>query len=315
MATFPLESDSGTAINRFSRDSAPVITVSPGDSVIVHTLDAHGYTERQRVPGEVRPRLLEGAGHCLVGPIAVRGAMPGQVLAVTMTSLRPDEWGYTGAATADTALNRSLGLTGNGDDPTWLLWELDAERRVGTNQLGLSVDLAPFLGVIGLPPAEPGEHSTIPPRTAGGGNIDCRELVTGSTLFLPVTVPDALLHLGDGHAAQGDGEVSGTAIECGMTSELVLDLVSDAVLDSIHAITPAGRITFGFAADLNQATATALGAMLTWMESLFAVSRGEAAALASVAVSMRVTQIANQTWGVHAILPNDSLRREAARGQ
>jgi acetamidase/formamidase len=84
------------------------------------------------------------------------------------------------------------------------------------------VNLAPFLGVTGLPPAEPGEHSTVPPRTLGGGNIDCRELVAGSTRYLPVTVPGGHLLLGDGHAAQGhaaqgDGEVSGTAIECPIT--------------------------------------------------------------------------------------------------
>ena len=97
-----------------------------------------------------------------------------------------------------------------------------------------------------MPPAEPGEHSTRPPRALGGGNIDCRELVAGSTLYLPVTVPEALLCLGDGHAAQGDGEVSGTAIECAMTTEVVVGLEPDPPVPGIHAETPAGRITFGF---------------------------------------------------------------------
>jgi acetamidase/formamidase len=131
--------------------------------------------------------------------------------------------------------------------------------------------------------------------------------VAGSTLYLPVTAPGALLSVGDGHAAQGDGEVSGTAIECGMTTELRLDLVSCAPLDSIHAVTPAGRITFGFDADLNEATAVALAAMVTWMGSLFGIGRAEALAIASVAVSLRVTQVANQTWGVHALLPDGAV--------
>src|SRR5207253_2358014 len=80
---------------------------------------------------------------------------------------------------------------------------------------------APFLGVMGVAPAAPGEHSTIPPRAGAGGNIDCKELMAGSTLYLPVNVPGALLYLGDGHAAQGDGEACGTAIECPMTTEAV----------------------------------------------------------------------------------------------
>jgi acetamidase/formamidase len=133
--------------------------------------------------------------------------------------------------------------------------------------------------------------------------------VAGSTLYLPITVDGALLHVGDGHAAQGDGEVGGTAIECGMTTEMVIDVATDAPLDTIHALTPAGRITFGFSSDLNEATGDALDAMLRWMQQLFDVDRTTALALASVAVDMRVTQIANQTWGVHAVLPHEAIQR------
>jgi acetamidase/formamidase len=310
-ARHELHSTPGTVTDVFSAATPPRLTVAPGDTIVVHSLDATGFTERQRVPGENRPVLIpDSSGHCLVGPIAVEGAMPGQTLAVHLRSLRPDAWGWTAAGTVDSPLNRRLGITGGDrDESAALLWTL--EGGIGTNQLGLSVALAPFLGVIGLPPAESGEHSTIPPRAAGGGNIDCRELVAGSTLYLPVTVPGALLSVGDGHAAQGDGEVSGTAIECGMTTELTLDLVPDAALDTIHAVTPAGRITFGFDADLNEATAAALAAMVTWMRTLFGIGRAEALAMASVSVSLRVTQVANQTWGVHALLANDAVRRIA----
>ena len=121
---------------------------------------------------------------------------------------------------------------------------------------------------MGVAPAEPGEHSTIPPRAGSGGNIDCKDLVAGATLYLPVAVPGALLYLGDGHAAQGDGEVGGTAIECGMTTEVTVTVVTDRPLGTVHAEAPAGRITFGFDADLNVATGDALDAMVVWMQQL-----------------------------------------------
>jgi acetamidase/formamidase len=155
-----------------------------------------------------------------------------------------------------------------------------------------------------MPPDEPGEHSTVPPRTHGGGNIDCRELVAGSTLYLPVTVPQVMLYLGDGHAAQGDGEVGGTAIETGMTTEAVLDLVTGRPVPGIHAETPVGRITFGFSADLNVAMGDALDAMVVWVQAIFELDKATALALASTCVDLRVTQVANGTWGVHAVLPD-----------
>lgn len=307
MAEHHLNAEPGTVTDVFCAASPPVLTVEPGDTVVVHSLDASGHLERQRTPGEKRPLLLaDRRGHCLVGPIAVRGAEPGTALSVRLDSLRPDEWGYTVAAAGDTPLNRRLGLAGS--DPSWLLWELDADRLTGTNQYGHTVSLAPFLGVIGMPPPEPGEHSTIPPRVEGGGNIDCRELVAGSTLFLPVTVPGALLCVGDGHAAQGDGEVSGTAIECGMTTRLRIGLEPAPPVGGAHAVTPVGRVTFGFSEDLNEASAQALAAMLEWMESLYDLERAAALALASTAVDLRVTQVANRTWGVHAVLRNGVVR-------
>ncbi|MET8005303.1 acetamidase/formamidase family protein [Nonomuraea glycinis] len=300
MTVHDLRPEPGLTTDVFDRDAPPALTVDPGDTVVVRTLDASGYLQRQRTPGERRSTMFdERRGHCLAGPIEVRGAEPGDVLAVRVVSARPGDWGWTVAGAKDNAVNRALGLTGA---PSWLLWEIDAGAGTATSDRGHTVRIAPFLGVIGLPPEEPGQHSTIPPRSAGGGNIDCRDLTAGATLFLPVTVPGALLHLGDGHAAQGDGEVSGTAIECPMTTEVTLDLVTDAPLPGLHAVTPHGRITFGFDADLNAAMAEALAAMVTWMQRLYDVDRGTATALASSVVNLRVTQVANETWGVHAVL-------------
>jgi acetamidase/formamidase len=187
-------------------------------------------------------------------------------------------------------------------------WTLDPVAGTGRNQHGHTVALRPFLGVIGMPPAEPGRHSTIPPRPHGG-NLDCRELVAGSTLWLPIPVDGALLSVGDGHAAQGDGEVSGTAIECPMDRvDLTLSTVDDFPVTGPVARTPAGWVTMGLGYTVDDAVFEALNAMFDLLGRLHGVSRPDAVALASVAVDVRVTQIVNRTVGAHAVLPPGALR-------
>ncbi|GAB3603500.1 acetamidase/formamidase family protein [Kineococcus gypseus] len=304
MSTHRLDPHPDLLTDVFDPSRAPVLTVRPGDDLVVRTLDCNGHLGRI-TGGEDPPRAFASRrGHCLAGPIAVEGARPGDVLAVTLRSLRTDGWGWTAAGTP-TPLNERLGTT----EPTRLLWEVDDESGTAVDADGFRVRTAPFLGVVGTTPAEPGEHSTIPPRPGTGGNVDCRSLVAGSTLFLPVQVDGALLCLGDGHAAQGDGEVCGTAVECGMTTELTVDLVAEPALPGVHATTPEGRIAFGFDADLNAATAAALDAMTTWIAADLGVGRTRALALASTCVDLRVTQVANGTWGVHALLPHGALTR------
>ncbi|GAB2474472.1 acetamidase/formamidase family protein [Jatrophihabitans fulvus] len=271
----------------------PVVTLQPGDRATVRTLDcAGGLPDGSQL-------LPDPRGHCLAGPIAVAGARPGQVLAVTFEKLVPDRRGFTRTGGRDTEPHRRLGTAAV--DPVTVHWDIDEREAVSSH--GIRVPVRPFLGVVGMPPDADGEHSTVPPRARGGGNIDCRELVAGSTLYLPVTVPDACLFVGDGHAAQGDGEIAGTAIETGMTTTLTVDLLDAAPVDGVHAETPAGAVTFGFDADLNVATGDALAAMLDWLEHLSGLSRATALALASSCVDVRVTQVANGTWGVHAVLP------------
>jgi acetamidase/formamidase len=307
VSTHQLDPTPATTKDAFSPEHAPALTVEPGDTVLVRSLDAHGYLERLEFPEQQRAMMFtESRGHCLTGPIAVRGARPGDMLAVRLVSLRPGDWGWTAApGRLDSPVAQRLGLT---EEPrAWLLWELDADVGKGIANGRFTRPLAPFLGVIGVAPPEPGEHSTIPPRAVSGGNIDCKDLVASSTLYLPVSAPGALLYLGDGHAAQGDGEVGGTAIECPMTTKVALDVVTDRPLASIHAQTPAGPVTFGFDADLNVAMGDALDAMVGWMTAMFGVNRAEALALASTAVDMRVTQVANGTWGVHAVLPAGTI--------
>ena len=165
------------------------------------------------------------------------------------------------------------------------------------------------MGVMGMPPASPAPAPTGPPR-ATGGNIDCRELVVGSTLYLPIEVEGGLFSAGDGHAAQGDGEVSGTAIECPMDrAALRFELLPEMTLRSPRAHTAVGWITFGFDADLDEAAAKALDDMLDLMGELLGVDRSQALALASVEVLLRVTQVVNGVKGIHAILPHDVIER------
>jgi acetamidase/formamidase len=305
MTVHLLEPSSDTCVNVFSAEHRPALTIDPGDTVRVRSLDAGGYLKPHEFPGDTgQPKMFTGqfVGHCLNQPIAVRGARPGDMLAVRIATLTPDDWGWTSSPSVpDSAVLRRLGLVGA--ERSWLLWEIDQAAGTATANGKYTRPIAPFLGVTGVSPAGPGPHSTVPPRTEAGGNIDCKALTAGSTLYLPVNVDGGLLYLGDGHAAQGDGESSGTAIECGMTTEAVISLAAGRPLASVHAETPAGRVTFGFSEDLNEAMGDALDAMVSWLAALCDTSRAEALALASTCADLRITQVANVTWGVHALLP------------
>src|SRR4051794_10835466 len=152
----------------------------------------------------------------------------------------------------------------------------------GRNQYGHTIALRPFLGVMGMPPAAPGRHSTIPPRTCGG-NLDCRELVTGSTLYLPIAVDGGLFSAGDGHAAQGDGEVAGTAIECPIErAELTFHVRDDLTIPTPIARIPGGWVTLGLHEDVYEAALIALEAMLALLQREHNLSRRDALAVAGV---------------------------------
>ena len=160
---------------------------------------------------------------------------------------------------------------------------------------------------MGMPPPEPGVHSTGPPRR-WGGNMDCKELVAGTTLYLPIPVDGALFSAGDGHAVQGDGEVSGTAIEAPTSAQLTLDVADEPVLEWPLARIDGGWITLGFAESLEEAGTRAMGGMLALMERELGVSGADAMALASLGVDLRVTQVVNGCVGVHAVLRDGALR-------
>ena len=296
----------------FSCEYEPAETIEPGGSVSFHVPNAgwswdvdvepHPAVDKIRIDAEQQARddgrqpglaaavhhvaCPEGAGHALYGPVEVRGARAGQTLAVRIDEVVPRDWGRTWAL-----------------EETFT-WSLDGEWwRLGER----CVRSAPFLGVIGMPPPEPGEHSTTPPRR-WGGNIDCKELVAGTTLYLPIPVDGALLMAGDGHGAQGDGEVSGTAIECPLErATLTLD-VTDRELRSPIARTADAWIAFGFDEDLGLAADHCMETMLDLMERELGLNRDHALALASVVVDLHVTQIVNVAKGVHAVLRDGAIR-------
>ena len=302
MSLHELPLERRTLHGHFSPGLAPVLEIESGDEVVFQTLDA-----RWSVGGDWRrfepmdPEL--DTGHALCGPVLIEGAQPGMTLAIEVLELVTEATGWT--AVAASPLNEKLGVT-DGKDYR-MGWELHPERGVARNDHGLRAHLRPFLGVMGVAPAEPGRHSTAPPRPTGG-NIDCRELIVGSTLYLPIAVPGALFSTGDGHAAQGDGESSGTAIECGMArARLRFELLPDLRLTMPRAQTPAGFITFGFDEDLNRAMETALGGMLDVLSDRYDLARREALALSSTVVELRVTQVVNGVRGVHALLPEGAI--------
>jgi acetamidase/formamidase len=284
VALHELPLDAAILHGHFSRELEPVLTVDPGDSVRFSTPNA-GWRVDGDEPFESRNPQLD-TGHALAGPIEVRGARAGQVLSVRIDEVVPGPWG----------------VTFGGPDHR-IDWELDG--GVGRTA-GRSVRLAPFLGVLGMPPDEAGVHSTIPPRRCGG-NVDCKELVAGTTLYLPIPVDGARFSAGDGHAAQGDGEVSGTAIEAPVSAQVTLDVRDDLGLDWPIARIDGAWLTFGFDEHLGAAAKIAVDGMLDLMAREHGLGRSDALAFASVAVDLRVTQVVNQVLGVHAVLRDDAL--------
>jgi acetamidase/formamidase len=296
-----------TLHGHFSRELEPILTIDSGDTIQFACLnagwrDASGEPFAERLPdGDERD-----AGHALIGPVEVRGARAGQTLEIHVDEVRIGRWGVTHAGGFDTPLNERLGVDQGETVVLW--WELDADARIGVDQSGREVTLRPFLGVIGMPPAEPGVHSTAPPRPFGG-NIDCKELVAGTKLFLPIPVDGALLSAGDGHAAQGDGEVSQLAIEAPVErARLRVSIRDDISSRWPVAWTPEAWLAFGFDEDLDEAAALAVEGMLELMGRELGLERREALALASVVVDLHVTQLVNGSRGVHARLAHDAVR-------
>ncbi len=295
----------------FDATLPPVLRVDSGDTLTVDCVS--GGPDALPPPGfHVPPELLDIharsartlPGHILTGPVFVNGAEPGDTLEVRILDVRlRQDWGYNiirplaGTLPAEfDAKQRIVNIA------------LNAQQMTGRMPWGLELPLHPFFGILGVaPPARWGRISTIVPR-AHGGNLDNKELQPGSSLFLPVHVAGALLSCGDGHAAQGDGEVCTTAIETALQGRFELLLHKQTGLAYPRAQTPSHWITMGMDPDLDQCLAIALRDMIALIVEKRGLSREDAYMLCSLAVDFRITQTVNVSRGVHAMLRKEFLQ-------
>lgn len=287
--------------NYFSSKIEPVSRIFPGDTVETKSVDAGGVDEKgeRRAPG----------GNPLTGPFYVEGAWPGDTLVVKLVRLRLNrDSAGSGRSIVPSALGPGYFRNQKMDNDFSSQWTLDREKGVARltkpseHLKNYTVPLKPMLGCIGVaPPQEQSFRSGY--LGPWGGNMDYNQFGEGVTLYLPVFHPGALLFLGDGHAAQGDGEVSGLAIECPMQRvEIAVRVREDLPLEAPIAETALGTLTFGFGETLDDAAARAVDGMLRLLAARHGLARADALALASVCVDLRVTQIVNRIVGVHAVL-------------
>jgi acetamidase/formamidase len=291
----------------------PVLTVDSGDTVTVSTVSGG----RDMMPGSPLkvPAALAAVqaahtpklpGHMCTGPVAVRGARAGQVLEVRIKAIELHyDWGYTYSAPLKGALPDDFA------EMHLMHIPLDKERMTGRLPWGLELPLRPFFGVMAVaPPAPWGAVSTLPPRR-NGGNLDNKELVAGTTLYLPIHADGALFSVGDGHGVQGDGEVCVTAIETGLIGTFELHVRDDMELIWPTAETPTHVMTMAFDPDLDTCVVTALRQMVELVAREAGIKPQEAYALCSLAADVRVTQVVNGAKGIHVMLEKRYLKRAA----
>lgn len=242
------------------------------------------------------------------GPIYVEGAEPGDTLEVEIVDLQPATWGWT-------AVIPGFGLLADEfTEPALKIWQLEGGADGWAEFApGIRIPLAPFCGEIGLAPAAPGPHSTIPPYRHGG-NMDTKHLTKGAHIYLPVEVPGALYSMGDGHAAQGDGEVCGCAIEVPMHASVRLTVRKDIQVQEPQFLT-GGPLTVrtntapyygtdGIGPDLPEATRNAVRHMISHLVNTYGLSRNDAYMLCSVAVDLKLCEVVDMpNWLVAALLP------------
>ena len=288
----------------FDAQLAPRLTIASGESVTISTVSGPpevmpdaGFTIPDALPAihaTMTPRL---PGHICTGPVAVAGLRAGQVLEVRIDAIDLHyDWGYNtlgplkGALPDDFTENRLMHIP------------LDRARMTGRLPWGLDLPLAPFFGVMAVaPPPAWGALSTLPPRR-NGGNLDNKELVAGTTLYLPCFVDGGNFSVGDGHGAQGDGEVCITAIETGLIGQFTLIARPDMALDWPMAETPTHLITMAFDPDLDDCVVIALRQMINEITGRTGLSREDAYTLCSLAADLRITQVVNGNKGVHCML-------------
>jgi acetamidase/formamidase len=289
-------------------EAKPALRIGSGDIIDVDTLLTN--TPRGLEAAGVKPEDVQASlraivetvtdkgpgGHILTGPVFVEGAEPGDALEVRILSIDlPISYGYNGCSGF---IRENCNATGR-----TIILPLDRERMTATFAPGIVIPLKPFFGSMGVaPPLEAGRVSSNPPGTHAG-NLDNRELVAGTTLLIPVHVAGALFEVGDGHAAQGDGEVDQTAIETSLRGRLQLTVRKHMKLAWPRAETSTDYISMGTDEDLTKATRTAIQEMVDFLVQTRGMSQQAAYQLTSIAGNVAVTQLVDGKVGVHVKMP------------
>ncbi|MBY5853532.1 acetamidase/formamidase family protein [Rhizobium leguminosarum] len=292
----------------WNKDFAPAVVAKPGETIHFECMDSSGGQLGSDATLETLNALDFGKINPVSGPVYIEGAKPGDALKVTLRKFIPSGVGWT-------ANIPGFGLLADQfKDPALHVWSYDANSMVpALYGPGGRVPLKPFAGTIGVAPAEPGTHSVVPPRRVGG-NMDIRDLTAGVTLYLPVEVDGALFSIGDTHAAQGDGEVCGTAIESQMNVEATIELVKDARLQTPRFTTtePVTRhldgagyeVTTGIGPDLMTGARESVMRMIDLLGAEHGMSAIDAYLLCSVCGDLRISEIVDQpNWVVSFYFP------------
>lgn len=294
----------------FDATLPPALRIASGDTVTIDTVTGGPDVVPDRATFHVPPALDEihaklspFGPHILTGPVFVEGSEPGNVLEIRIheVSLLQD-WGF----------NLILPLLGtlphDYDEPRKVNIPLDRERHVGRMPWGYDLPLNPFFGVMGVaPPKGWGRMTSVAPQ-ATGGNLDNKELGAGATLYLPVFAPGGLFSCGDGHGAQGDGEVCITAIETALRGTFEFILRQDLVFTYPRGETPTHHVTMGMDPDLDQCAVKALREMIALIGEKTGLSHADAYMLCSLAGDLRITQTVNGSKGVHMMMDKKHLR-------
>ncbi len=289
---------------------APVFQIESGDEIFINTVSADPAHDVPApwLPAEIHDifaRAQRGAGpHILTGPILVRDAQPGHVLEIDILDIRLTQpYGYN-------VVSPLKGMFGT-EAPTAKITIIPIDIDIGRAEVapGLWVPTQPFFGQMAVaPPREWGRLDSRPPNKYGG-NLDNKELRPGTRLWLPVWNAGALFSVGDGHAAQGDGEINQTAIETSLDGYFRITLRADFTLELPLAATPDHLMTMGFHEDLDDAACIAMRAMIGLLEKYYGMKFHDAYRLCSVAADMRVTQFVNGNRGIHVLLARDLLQQ------
>ncbi len=292
----------------WDRANAPVLTVAPGESVEFDTIDASGGQITIESTPENITSMDSARVNPVTGPVFIDGAEPGDALRIEILAMEPSGWGWTGNIPGFGLLADQF------PDPALHIWRYDSQTLAPSAfGPGGKVPLKPFCGTIGVAPGSPGPHGIIPPRNVGG-NLDVRDIGVGTELWLPVEVAGALFSVGDTHAAQGDGEVCGTAIESPMSVALRFDLEKGAGLKSprfrtsgsstAHNDAKGYDVTTGIGPDLMQSAREAVSRMIELLCARTGMAAVDAYMLASVAGDLRISEIVDApNWVVSFHFP------------